>query len=214
VSSTSSPSTVGVWLISCTERHEPELALPGRDANVHERPALHPRGQSRRRASQEGRSRFQHARGACRASPRELILRFWASNLSSIHLAFKHHAQALRDATSAVDTMRETGTTGIRWMRGGRADDGRSATRRPSAVSVPLAPSPALLPPVSAEHYGWPMDAPKAGRMTLGQPVATERTAASALRPLVLPSPQALRIAFEHVDAYSQEDRYQERPSL
>jgi hypothetical protein len=46
-----SPSTVDVWLISCTERHEPELALPGRGANVHERPALHLRGQSRRRAS-------------------------------------------------------------------------------------------------------------------------------------------------------------------
>jgi hypothetical protein len=50
-----------------------------------------------------------------------------------LHLAFKHHAQALRDATSAVGTVLETGTTGIRWMRGGRADDDRSAAGRPSA---------------------------------------------------------------------------------
>jgi hypothetical protein len=47
----------------------------------------------------------------------------------------------------------------------------------------------------------------KAGRMTPRQPMSTKRTAAFAPRSFILPSPQALRIDVEHVDAFEQEDR-------
>jgi hypothetical protein len=53
----------------------------------------------------------------------------------------------------------------------------------------------------------------KAGRMTLGQPMSTKRTAAFASRSFILPSLQALRIDVGHVDAFEQEDRDHERPS-